>query len=117
MLKWFRSNEGEAKSACRRFVKKGIDQGRSPDLVGGGLPIRSQGGWSAVKALRRLGVRKKSDERILSSGEFVEQLIQQSDSTGCSITDARWMNHELNLASFKKYEKISEFLRFSIFVL
>ncbi len=43
MLKWFGPNEGEAKSAYRRFVKKGIDQGRSPDLVGGGL-MRSQGG-------------------------------------------------------------------------
>ena len=49
-------------------------------MVGGGL-IRSQGGWSAVKAIRRLGVREKSDERILGSGEFVEQLIQQSDQT------------------------------------
>jgi len=55
-----------------------VDQGRRPDLVGGGL-IRSQGGWSAVKAMRRLGVREKSDERILGSGEFVEQLIEQAD--------------------------------------
>ena len=51
MLKWFGPNEGEAKSAYRRFMKKGIDQGRRPDLVGDGL-IRSQRGWSAVKALR-----------------------------------------------------------------
>ncbi|MEE9565980.1 MAG: hypothetical protein V3W17_00615 [Desulfobacteria bacterium] len=28
------------------YVKKGIDQGRRPELVGGGL-IRSMGGWSA----------------------------------------------------------------------
>jgi hypothetical protein len=53
-------------------------------------------------------VREKSDERIVGSGEFVEKLIQQSDSTGCTITDARWMDHELNLASFKKkHEKTS----------
>ena len=50
MLKWFGPNEGEAKRACRRFVKKGADQGRRPDLVGCGL-IRFQGGWSVVKAL------------------------------------------------------------------
>ncbi len=37
MLKWFGPNEGEAKSAYRRFVKKGIAQGCRPDLVGGGL--------------------------------------------------------------------------------
>ena len=78
VLKWFGSKEGEAKRAYRRFVKMGIDQGHRSDLIGGGL-IRSQGGWSAVNALRRLGVREKSDERILGSGEFVEQLIQQSD--------------------------------------
>ena len=80
VLKWFGSKEGEAKRSYRQFVKKGIDQKRRPDLVGGGL-IRSQGGWSAVKAMRRLGVREKSDERILGSGEFVEQLIKQSDQT------------------------------------
>ena len=78
VLKWFGAKEGEAKRVYRQFVKKGIDRGRRPDLVGGGL-IRSQGGWSAVKAMRRLGVREKSDERILGSGEFVEQLIEQSD--------------------------------------
>lgn len=46
--------------------------------IAGGL-IRSQRGWSAVTAMRRLGVREKSDERILGSGEFVERLIEQSD--------------------------------------
>ncbi len=80
VLKWFGPKEGEARSAYRQFVKKGIDQGRRQDLVGGGL-IRSQGGWSAVKSIRRLGVREKSDERILGSGDFVEKLIQQSDQT------------------------------------
>jgi hypothetical protein len=31
--------------------------------------------------MHRIGVREKSDERILGSGEFVEQLIKQSDQT------------------------------------
>jgi hypothetical protein len=31
--------------------------------------------------MRRLGMREKSDERILGSGEFVEQLIKESDQT------------------------------------
>jgi hypothetical protein len=52
-------------------VGKRIDQGRHPELVGGGL-IRSLGGWSAVKALRRTGNRELSDERILGSGGFDE---------------------------------------------
>ena len=80
VLKWFGTKEGEAKRNYRQFVKKGIALGRCPELVGGGL-IKSQGGWSAVKAMQRIGVREKSDERILGSGEFVEQLIKQSDQT------------------------------------
>ena len=80
VLEWFGEKEGEAKRAYRQFVKGGLDLGRRPDLVGGGL-IRSQGGWAAVKALRRLGVREKSDERILGSSDFVKRLIRQSDQT------------------------------------
>jgi putative transposase len=78
VLQWFGEKEGEARRAYSEFVKEGIGQGRRSDLVGGGL-IRSQGGWASVKAMRRLGAREKSDERILGSGEFVEELIQQSD--------------------------------------
>ncbi|MGD9303857.1 MAG: transposase [Desulfobacterales bacterium] len=80
VLKCFGSKEAEAKKAYGEFIKKGINQGHRSDLVGGGL-IRSVGGWSAVKAMRRLGVREKSDERILGGGEFVKQLIEQSDAT------------------------------------
>ena len=78
VLKWFGEKAGEAKRAYRQFVKDGIDQGHRSDLIGGGL-IRSQGGWAAVKDMIRHGIREKSDERILGSGEFVQQLIQQSD--------------------------------------
>jgi len=78
VLKWFGEKEGEAKRAYHRFVKNGMEQGHRSDLVGGGL-IRSQGGWTAVKDMIREGVREKSDERILGSGEFVQQLIQQAD--------------------------------------
>jgi len=77
LLKQFGATESEAKKAYRQFVKKGIDQGYRADLIGGGL-IRSKGGWSEVKAMRRSGVREKSDERILGSGKFVKKLIQQS---------------------------------------
>jgi putative transposase len=78
VLRWFGEKQGDAKRVYRQFVKNGIEQGHRSDLIGGGL-IRSQGGWAAVKGMRRQGVREKSDERILGSGEFVEQLIQQSD--------------------------------------
>jgi len=79
VLKWFGNKEGEATGAYRNYVKKGIAEGRCPELVGGGL-IRSMGGWSAVKALRRSGDRELSDERILGSGEFVEQIIKEAET-------------------------------------
>ena len=79
VLKWFGKKEGEAKKYYRDYVKKGIDKGRRPELVGGGL-IRSLGGWSAVKAMRRSGDREWSDDRILGSGEFVEQIIKEAEA-------------------------------------
>ncbi len=46
-------------------MKDGIEQGRRPELVGGGL-IRGLGGWAEVKTNRLNKVdRIKSDERIL----------------------------------------------------
>jgi len=79
VLKWFGKTEGEAKDAYRNFVKKTIGEGRRPELVGGGL-IRSLGGWSAVKAMRRSGERELSDDRILGSGEFVERIIKEAEA-------------------------------------
>ena len=69
-----------ARRRYREFAKKGISHGRRPDLVGGGL-IRSQGGWSSVKALRKIGAYMKGDERILGSGDFVEKVLAQSEET------------------------------------
>jgi len=77
VLQWFGNKEGEARKAYREFVKEGLNQGRRPELVGGGL-VRSLGGWSVVKARRRLGVRQKGDERIVGSGEFVEHLLEEA---------------------------------------
>jgi len=54
-----------------------MGQGRRPDLTGGGL-IRSHGGWTAVKAMRRAKIFQKSDERILGDGDFVEEILSIS---------------------------------------
>jgi hypothetical protein len=78
VLKWFGKQAGPAKKAYRAFVKKGIAQGRRPELVGGGL-IRSAGGWSVVKSLRRRGDREKGDARILGSGDFVMQVLEEAE--------------------------------------
>jgi putative transposase len=67
-----------ARETYRRFVADGMDQGRRPDLVGGGL-LRSVGGWTAVKELRRQRVRVMSDERILGDSEFVERALRSAE--------------------------------------
>ena len=78
VLKWFGNTVGTAQKTYHAFVKKGVAQGQRPELVGGGL-IRSLGGWSAVKAIRRSGAEEKGDARILGSGEFVTQVIKEAD--------------------------------------
>lgn len=66
-----------ARKAYRKFVEKGISIGRREDLTGGGL-IRSAGGWSEVKSLRKAGAFQKGDERILGDGDFVEKVLAET---------------------------------------
>ena len=76
-LEWFGKRKREAIKAYRDYVKKGIGKGQRPELVGGGL-VRSKGGWSQVKSLRRTDDREMFDARILGSGEFVEQIVKEA---------------------------------------
>lgn len=99
VLKWFGKKIGEARRAYRKFVENGAQQGHRPDLIGGGL-VRSQGGWTAVKDMLRQGVREKSDERILGSGEFVQQLIQH-----CGTERKRQFSRKENLELAVRYIK------------
>jgi REP element-mobilizing transposase RayT len=78
VLKLFDSRPLIARRRYRQFVEKGIAMGKRPDLVGGGL-IRSYGGWSKVKALRRIKSYQKGDERILGDGDFVKQVLAAAE--------------------------------------
>jgi hypothetical protein len=78
VLKLFGNRIPGARRSYRAFVSKGIAEGRRSDLTGGGL-IRSLGGWHQVKALRRIGIRFKCDERILGDSEFVEQVLNEAN--------------------------------------
>ena len=73
---------GEKVSAARRqyraYVEKGIALGKRDDLIGGGL-IRSNGGWSNVKAMRRTKIFEKADERILGDGDFVQEVLARAE--------------------------------------
>lgn len=52
--------------------------GRHLELTGGGM-IRSAGGWFEVLSMKRRGERQFSDERILGSGDFAQEVIAEAD--------------------------------------
>jgi REP element-mobilizing transposase RayT len=66
-----------ARRRYRAFVKNGIANGKRDDLVGGGL-VRSAGGWTAVKELRKAKAFQKGDERILGDGDFVQNVLLEA---------------------------------------
>jgi REP element-mobilizing transposase RayT len=78
ILAYFGKRKKAARIKYEEFVKEGIAQGRRPELVGGGL-IRSLGGWAEVLSVRRKGMKVSSDQRILGSSEFVEDLLSEVD--------------------------------------
>jgi REP element-mobilizing transposase RayT len=78
ILGLFEKRVSEARKAYRTYVQKGIKQGRRSELVGGGL-IRSAGGWSEVKGLRRAHAHMKGDERILGDGDFVKSVLDAAN--------------------------------------
>lgn len=97
VLRCFGHTEKEAKRGYLSFVSKGIDEGRKPELVGGGL-LRSIGGWEGLKEARQSGQRVKSDERILGKSEFVEQVLREAGEQwerrsrlGRKGKDLRWI--------------------------
>ncbi len=67
-----------ARRRYRQFVKNGIDQGTRPDLQGGGL-IRSSGGNKSGLLGRKKEDRELSDERVLGSGDFVAQVLEEAN--------------------------------------
>jgi hypothetical protein len=74
-------NEGQSYKRLplvRLFVEQGIALGRRPELIGGGL-IRSLGGWSAVRLMRRVRDHVKSGERVLGDSDLVQPVLSALD--------------------------------------
>jgi putative transposase len=78
VLQQFHEKEGKAIRAYRKFMEEGKDQGRRPELVGGGL-IRSLGGWSQVLPLSGPRERMEHDDRILGNGDFVAEILREAE--------------------------------------
>ncbi|MDD2320422.1 MAG: transposase [Geobacteraceae bacterium] len=78
VLTLFGSKLTHARNKYHDFVAEVVEQGRRPELVGGGL-IRSAGGWSGVQQIRKAGIFQKSDERILGDSSFVESVLAEAE--------------------------------------
>uniref|UniRef100_B3EP95 Transposase IS200-like domain-containing protein n=1 Tax=Chlorobium phaeobacteroides (strain BS1) TaxID=331678 RepID=B3EP95_CHLPB len=78
VLKKFGDRAGTARRTYLSYLEEEAGKGRQPGLVGGGL-VRSQGGWSVVKSLRKKGKQAQGDERILGSSEFVKTILDEAE--------------------------------------
>lgn len=78
VLGYFAKYKATARKKYKDYVEKGIEKGRRPDLVGGGL-IRSIGGWAELKRFRKGAGRLKGDERILGDSEYVLEVLSASE--------------------------------------
>ncbi len=78
VLELFGKTERQGRSQYASFVAAGVNLGRRPELVGGGL-LRSFGGWTALRTQMSQGFRIKGDERILGRGDFVEKILKEAN--------------------------------------
>jgi REP element-mobilizing transposase RayT len=76
VLAFFDRSESLARRQYRQYVEQGIEQGRRPDLIGGGL-IRSLGGWAESRKIIKKPESRKGDERILGDSDFVMDTLAQ----------------------------------------
>lgn len=95
ILSFFGSRVAEAQKGYRAYVEAGIEQGRRPELVGGGV-IRSVGGWTEVKKIRLMGQdRLKGDERILGESDFVMEVLSQADEMQSRHYELKQLGYDL----------------------
>jgi chromosomal replication initiation ATPase DnaA len=91
VLSWFDSS----RKSYRAFIKQGIDHAAA-ELDGGGL-IRSLGGQlEAVHTNTKSKDRVLTDQRILGTGDFVEQLLKQKiEQKSISLTERQQKMDEI----------------------
>ena len=78
VLSYFGKRPADARKRYLSYVEAGIDEGRRPELVGGGL-IRSLGGWVEARKSRQRGQdRVKGDQRILGESDFVLDVLSEA---------------------------------------
>jgi len=76
VLRLFGDKVARARRNYRQYIRKRMDLGRQPELVGGGL-LRSSGGWGVLKAMSKARIHLKGDERILGDSDFVKEVLAE----------------------------------------
>jgi REP element-mobilizing transposase RayT len=104
VFSYFGRKTSESLTNYYTYVKSGIEQGRRPELVGGGL-IRSLGGWAEVKKIRLKGHKRlKGDERILGSSDFVMMILSEANEKYDRLYEMKSKGYDLN----KLEERVTE---------
>lgn len=99
VLMLFGNRKGSARKKYRTFVEDGIRQGKRDELVGGGLRrSRKLSGSEEYEAY---------DERILGSGNFVEQLQKETHASGTETNAISMEEVILNIARIYSIEPAS----------
>jgi REP element-mobilizing transposase RayT len=78
VLNFFGKSKGPALRAYVALIGEEVPHDREAELDGGGL-LRSQGSWSRVYARNGHCERQMNDERILGSGDFVQEMLGQAE--------------------------------------
>ena len=79
VLSYFGKSVSDARKRYLEYVQSGFNQGRRPELTGGGL-IKGLGGWKVVRKIRLKGQdRVKSDVRILGDSDFVTRILEEAN--------------------------------------
>ena len=76
VLSLFGKKQSTSRKHYAAFIADGVDQGKRPELVGGGL-VRSLIG-QVEQAGCAIDYRMASDERILGDGDFVESILKEA---------------------------------------
>lgn len=88
VLGYFSQKVRKARWGYRRFMLEGIDQGRRPELTGGGIMRRMKGNERFDYRPRPLE-EEVSDPRILGSGDFVESVLRRGQKE-IKISRFKW---------------------------
>ena len=88
VLGYFSERLRKARWDYRRFMLEGIDQGRRPELTGGGIMRRMKGNERLEYRQRPLE-EELSDPRVLGSGDFVETVLRRNQGE-IKVSRLKW---------------------------